>query len=171
LYLQGQHQRDIIRPILVEKRAQNELLESSANWLIDTMKHLTTISNEPISVQYDQGSNRLKDLLNETQLIYSRIKQINPTIKDDLSFHQNHLQLTSHLEDAQKNINKLIKDREQTQLSVQTLDQNVSEINQNIKVLRTNLEQYRLSDNNIQELQVKTNNNNLFYFDLFIEIN
>jgi hypothetical protein len=125
------------------------------------MKHLTTISNEPISVQYDQGSNRLKDLLNEIQLKYSQIKQLNSTINDnDLLFQQNRLLLISHLEDTQNNINKLINDREQIQLSVQILDQTVSKINQNIKLLRINLEQYRLSDNNIEELQVKTNNNN-----------
>jgi hypothetical protein len=125
------------------------------------MKHLTTISNEPISVQYDQGSNRLKDLLNEIQLKYSQIKQLNSTINDnDLLFQQNRLLLISHLEDTENNINKLINDREQIQLSVQILDQTVSKINQNIKLLRINLEQYRLSDNNIEELQVKTNNNN-----------
>jgi len=125
------------------------------------MKYLTIISNEPISVQYDQGSNRLKDLLNEIQLKYSQIKQLNSTINDnDLLFQQNRLLLISHLEDTQENINKLINDREQIQLSVQILDQTVSKINQNIKLFRTNLEQYRLSDNNIEELQVKTNNNN-----------
>ena len=34
----------------------------------DTMKYLTNMSNEPISIQYDQTLNRLNDLLNEIQL-------------------------------------------------------------------------------------------------------
>jgi len=122
------------------------------------MKYLTTISTEPISVQYDQASNRLKDLLNKTQLKLSRIVEINSTINDDLLFKKNYLQLITHFEDTQKNINKLINDREEVQLSVQTLDQTVSLINQNIKILRTNLEHYRLSNNNIQELQVEKKN-------------
>lgn len=122
------------------------------------MKYLTTISTEPISVQYDQASNRLKDLLNKTQLKLSRIIEINSTINNDLLFKQNYLQLITHFEDIQKNINKLINDREQIQLSVQTLDQTVSLINQNIKILRTNLEHYRLSNNNIEELQVEKKN-------------
>ncbi len=119
------------------------------------MKQLTIMSTEPISVQYDQASNRLKDLSNEIQLKLSRVQKINSTINDDLSFEQNRLQLITHLEDTQDNVTKLINDREQIQTSVQTLDQTVSVINQNIKLLRTNLENYRLSNNNINELQVK----------------
>jgi DNA repair exonuclease SbcCD ATPase subunit len=119
------------------------------------MKQLTVMSTEPISVQYDQTSNRLKDLLNEIELKSSRIQRINSTITDDLSFEQNRLQLITHLEDTQKNVKRLIDDREQIQLSVQTLDQTVAVINQNIKMLRTNLENYRLANNNIDELQVK----------------
>jgi hypothetical protein len=154
LSLQSQHQRDTIRPILVEKQSQNELLDSSTIWLIDIMKSLTTISTEPISVQYDQASNRLKDLLAETQLKYSRIEGINSVIHNDPSFEQNRLQLILHLEDTQENINRLIKDREQIQSAVQTLDQTVVLINQNLKILRTNLEHHRVANNNTGELQV-----------------
>jgi hypothetical protein len=118
------------------------------------MKQLTIISTEPISVQYDQASNRLKDLLNETQLKFSRIEELDSTIHDDQSFEENRLQLILHLKDTEENIHRLINDREQIQLSVQTLDQIVGLINQNIKILRTNLEGYRIGNNNIGELQV-----------------
>lgn len=154
LFLQSQQQRENIRPVLVEKQSQNELLDSSTNWLIDTMKNLALISTEPISVQYDQASNRLKDLLIETQLKYSRIEEMNSRIHDDPSFEENRLQLISHLEDTQRNINRLINDREQIQSSVQTLDQTVVLINQNLKILRSNLEHYRVANTNTGELQV-----------------
>lgn len=123
------------------------------------MKHLTTISIDPISIQYDQTSNRLKDLLNEIHLKFSRIDKLNPAIYDDQSFEQNRSQLISHLNDTEKKTEKIIHDREQIQLSVQKLDQNVLGINQNIKGLRNNLENYRLADNNIDELQVNKKKN------------
>lgn len=119
------------------------------------MKHLTTISHEPISIQYDQTSNRLKDLLNEIQLKYSRIDKLNSNNYDNHLFEENRSQLITNLNNTQKNIEKSIHDREQIQASVQKLDQNVLGINQNIKTLRNNLENYRLADNNIDELQVK----------------
>jgi hypothetical protein len=118
------------------------------------MKNLTTISTEPISVQYDQVSNRLKDLLAEIQLKSSRIEGINSAIHDDPKFEENRLQLISHLGDTQENINRLIKDREKIQSAVQTLDQTVVLINQNLKILRTNLEHHRVANNNTAELQV-----------------
>lgn len=118
------------------------------------MKHLTTISLEPISIQYDQTLNRLKTISNEIQLKLSQVQQMDPTINDDPSFEQNHVQLITHLENAQENVHKLIIDREQIQSSAQTLDENVFSINQNIKFLRTNLEHYRLSSDNIEEFQV-----------------
>jgi len=129
------------------------------------MKYLKTISTEPISVQYDQASNRLKDFSNETQLKLSQIEGINSTINDDPSFKENRLQLITHLEDIRENIKRLIDDREQIQLSVQTLDQTVLEINKNIKTLRNNLENYRLSDNNIEELHVKKNKSSFLSFE------
>jgi hypothetical protein len=119
------------------------------------MKNLTILSIEPISIQYDQTLNRLKTLSNEIQLRLSQVQQINPTLNPDPSFEQNHLQLIIHFENAQENIRKLINDREQIQLSAQTLDENVFLINQNVKLLRTNLEHYRLTNDNIQEFQVK----------------
>ena len=82
------------------------------------------------------------------------MQQINPTINDDSLFEQNHLQLITHLQNVQENVQKLIHDREQIQLSAQTLDENVFLINQNIKFLRTNLEHYRLSNDNIEEFHV-----------------
>ncbi|CAF4065047.1 unnamed protein product, partial [Rotaria sordida] len=152
----SQHQRDEIRPILVKKQAQNELIESSINWLQDTMKHLSIISIEPISIQYDQTLNRLNNLSNEIQLKLLQIQEIN----NNYSFEQNRLKLIKDLENTNETINKLINNREQIQLTVQKLDQTVLLINQNIKILRTNLEHYRLSNNNIEELQRFTNSIN-----------
>ena len=152
--MQSQDQRDAIRPILVEKQSQNELLDASTTWLLDTMKSLNAIATEPISIQYDQASNRLKDLLTETQLKSSRIEGLNSSIHDDPSFEENRLQLISHLEETQGNINRIIQDREKIQSAVQTLDQTVVLINQNLKILRTNLEHHRVANNNTAELQV-----------------
>ena len=154
--MQSQQQRDRLRPILVEKQAQNELLDSSANWLISTMKQLTGLSTEPISVQYDQVSNRLKEFLTETESILSQIEHLNSSIHDDPSFEANRLQLISHLQDTEQNIHRIIDDREQIQTSVQTLDQTVGIINQNIKLLRNNLEQFRIANNDSKDLQVKS---------------
>lgn len=80
----------------MEKQTQNELLDSSATWLIDTMKHLQGLSTEPISVHYDQTSNRLKDVLTETEFKLSQIAQIDLKIRADPSFEANRLQLISH---------------------------------------------------------------------------
>ncbi|CAF5217234.1 unnamed protein product, partial [Rotaria magnacalcarata] len=91
--LRSQEQRDKIRPILVEKQAQNELLESSACWLIDTMRGLALISIEPVSVQYDQTLNRLNDLSNETQSKLSQIQGIKSIINNNPSFEQNRVQI------------------------------------------------------------------------------
>ncbi|CAF4487048.1 unnamed protein product [Rotaria socialis] len=151
--LQSQEQRDKIRPILVEKQAQNELLESSACWLIDTMRDLALISIEPVSVQYDQTLNRLSDLSNETQLKLSQVQGIKSTINNNPSFEQNRIQIIIDFESATDDINKLINGRQQVQITVQQLDQTVTMINKNVKVLRTNLENYRLSPNDIEELQ------------------
>lgn len=119
------------------------------------MKQLTGLSTEPISVQYDQVSNRLKDFLTDTELKFAQIEQIDSSIHDDPSFEANRLQLIAHLQDTEKNIHRIIHDREQIQTSVQTLDQTVGIINQNVKLLRNNLEQYRLANNDPTELQVK----------------
>ena len=127
------------------------------NWLIDITKHLTTISAEPISVQYDQTLNRLNDLFNEIQLKLSGIQEINSTMNGNHSSEHNRLQLIKDLENTKENIKKLIYDREQIQITVQTLDREVSCINQNIKTLRTKFEQSRLSNKNIEEVQVKEN--------------
>lgn len=154
-FLQSQSQRDRIRPILIEKQAQNEFLESSRNWLLNTTKHVAVISTEPISIQYDQTLNRLNDLLNETQIKLSEIQGINSIINDNLSFEQNRLQLIIDFENAIENISTLINRREQIQITVHALDEKVSLIQQSIKGLRTNLEHYRLSNNNTDELQVK----------------
>ncbi|CAF1349498.1 unnamed protein product, partial [Rotaria sordida] len=166
---QSQYQREKIRPILVKKQAQNELVESSINWLQDTMKHLSIISIEPISIQYDQtltlsvpsglkGLNRLNDLSNEIQLKLLQIQEIN-LIKNNNNplFEQNRLKLIIDLENTKETINNLINNRQQIQITVQILDQAVLLINQNIKILRTNLEHYQLSNNNIEELQRLTN--------------
>lgn len=118
------------------------------------MKHLSSISVEPISIQYDQTLNRLKDMSNEVQVKFSEIRQINPTRTDDSSFEQNYLQLLTHFENTQENITHLISDREQIQTSAQTVDQTVSIINQNVKSIRTNLVHYRLSNENLDEFQV-----------------
>ena len=72
------------------------------------------------------------------------------------SLDQNRLQLIKDLEHTKENIEKFIYNREQIQTIVQTLDQKVSCINQNIKTHRTNFEQSRLSNKNIEEVQVKT---------------
>ncbi|UJR37453.1 hypothetical protein I4U23_030156 [Adineta vaga] len=150
---QNQHHRDMIRPVLLEKQTQNELLESSLTWLLSQMKHLTSISIEPISIQYDQTLNRLKDMSNEIQSKLSEIQQVNLTRQNDSQFEQNYFQLITHFESTQENIARLINDREQIQLSTQTLDETVSIINQNVKALRTNTENYRLSNENIEEFQ------------------
>lgn len=139
----------------MEKQTQNELLDSSATWLIDTMKHLQGLSTEPISVHYDQTANRLKDVLTETEFKLSQIAQIDSKIRADPSFEANRLQLISHLQETENNINRIITDREQIQTSVQTLDQTVGMINQSVKLLRNNLEQHRLANNDPTELQVK----------------
>ncbi|CAF3855305.1 unnamed protein product, partial [Adineta steineri] len=149
----NQHHLDTTRPILLEKQSQTELLESTLTWLINIMKNLTTISIEPISIQYDQTLNRLKDMSNEIQLKLSQIEQIDLILNNDPIFKQNHLQLLTYLQNTQENINKLITDREQIQSSAQILDENVLLISQNIKTLRINLEHYRLSTNNISEFQ------------------
>ncbi|CAM4803210.1 unnamed protein product [Rotaria magnacalcarata] len=151
--LRSQEQRDKIRPILVEKQAQNELLESSACWLIDTMRGLALISIEPVSVQYDQTLNRLNDLSNETQSKLSQIQGIKSIINNNPSFEQNRVQIIIDFESAIDDINRLINGRQQVQITVQQLDQTVALINKNVKVLRTNLENYRLSPNDIEELQ------------------
>ncbi|CAF4130165.1 unnamed protein product, partial [Rotaria sp. Silwood1] len=111
------------------------------------------MSTEPISIQYDQILNRLHDLLNEIQLKFIQIQEINLTINNNPLFEQNRLKLIIDFENAKETINKLINNREQIQITVQKLDQAVLLINQNIKILRTNLEHYRLSNNNIEELQ------------------
>lgn len=143
------------RPILVEKQTHNELLDSSANWLIDLMKQLSTISTEPISIQYDQVSNRLKDLLNEIQLKSQRINDFQFEFQTDSTSDDNRSQLISHFKDTQTNIQRLINDREDLQSTVQTLDQTVLVIQQSIKILRNNLEQYRLGYNTLDELHVR----------------
>lgn len=149
-----------IRPILVEKQTHNELLDSSANWLLDLMKQLTSISNEPISIQYDQTSNRLKDLLNEVQIKSQRINEFQFEYQPNSSTsEENRLQLISHFKEIQTNIQHLINDREDLQSAVQTLDQTVLVIQQNIKILRNNLEQYRLGYNTLDELQVRRQTN------------
>lgn len=139
---------------MVEKQAQNILLESTANWLIDTMRHLTLLSSEPISIQYDQTLNRLTDLSSEIQVKLSQIQGINPSINNTPSFEQNRSKLINDLENTKENIDKLINNREQVQVNVQQLDNIVSLINKNIKILRTNLENYRFANNDIDELLV-----------------
>lgn len=139
---------------MVEKQAQNILLESTANWLIDTMRHLTLLSSEPISIQYDQTLNRLTDLSSEIQVKLSQIQGINPMINNTPSFEQNRSKLINDLENTKENIDKLINNREQVQVNVQQLDNIVSLINKNIKILRTNLENYRFANNDLDELLV-----------------
>lgn len=119
------------------------------------MKYLTTVSNEPVSIQYDQILNRLNDLLNELQAKLAHIQGRNSSVNDDISFEKSRLELINNFESTKCEINTLIDKREQIQITVQSIDNKVSLINQNIKSLRTNIEQYRLSNNNIDELQVK----------------
>lgn len=119
------------------------------------MKNLNSISIEPVSIQYDQTSNRLKDLSTEIQLKLGEVRSLTAAITDDQAFEQTRLQLLTHLETSGTNIQKLIEDREQIQTAAQTLDQTVGYIHQNIKSLRSHLDHYRLGTNRIEELQVR----------------
>ena len=119
------------------------------------MKTLNSISIEPVSIQYDQTSNRLKDLSTEIQLKLAEVRNLTAAIHDDQAFEETRSQLLTHLETSGTNIQRLIEDREQIQTAAQTLDQTVGYIHQNIKGLRGHLDHYRLGTNRIEELQVR----------------
>ena len=136
------------------KQTQNELIATSTRWLSDTLLQLNPLSTESISIQYDQTSNRLKDLAKEIQLKLSRIHEIPFLDGDDPSAERSRVELINQLETAQAQIHASIQDREQTRIAVQAVDQSVLAIQQTVKTLRSALDHHRLGANSIDELQV-----------------
>lgn len=118
------------------------------------MEHLEEMSHQPISIQYDQTSNRLKDLFDQMQTKLSDVQKLNNTIADDRSFDQNRTELIEQLERASTQIQQSLDQREQMRKSAERFDENMGGIQQKMKLLRSKVEQYRLGTNSSDDLQV-----------------
>ena len=118
------------------------------------MEHLEEMSHQPISIQYDQTSNRLKDLFDQMQTKLSDVQKLNNTIADDRSFDQNRTELIEQLERASTQIQQSLDQREQMRKSAERFDENMGGIQQKMKLLRSKVEQYRLGTNSSDDVQV-----------------
>lgn len=147
-------QHDEIRSRLIVKREQNDLIESTSQWLMKTKDPLDSLRSQPVSIQYDAATNRLKDFSNEFQEKISQIRQIILIDVDDSLFIDFHRRVLAELEIQYENIRKFINDREQIQIKGLKVDEKLSAIEFDLKTLRNQVELYRIGIHQIDFLQV-----------------
>ena len=143
-----------IRPILVTQEENRQTIEFSSEWLKKTVEYFRKISQQPVSIQYDQTANRLKSLFDEIRTKFDEISQLEPPMSDE----QNRTNLIEEFRLTTESIEQTIDQREKTMKNAEIFDENLVKIQQNLKNLRNNVEKYRLATNSPDDLQVRSEN-------------